>query len=65
MPKYKKNEELQVYQEVNKPCEDLYMAVGFNDQDTIKEILTGHDDERRETLKRGSTTLVNDSDKSL
>lgn len=35
LPQYEFDEILQVYREINKPSEDLFMAVGYNSQDVI------------------------------
>jgi len=37
------NEDLNIWMEVNKPPETMYMAVGFNDLPRIKQMMEGDD----------------------
>ena len=47
LPQYEYNESLKVYVEIDPPKSSLYKSVGYNDLNTIKEIMDGDDSEKR------------------
>lgn len=58
LPQYVKNEELQVYEEVNMPPKSMYKAIGYNDMQRVKVVMEGDDAEKRsENIKRESKIL--------
>lgn len=47
VPSYKLATEFNIYQEIDKPPESLYMAVGYNNLLTVRKIMEGNDLEKR------------------
>lgn len=51
-PKYKFNEDLKTYMEIDPPPDSMYKAVGFNDLNRVKTMMEGDDAEIRAGSKR-------------
>jgi len=47
LPKYVMNQDLKVYQEVDRPPKSLYLAVGYNDMNRVKILMEGDDADKR------------------
>ena len=61
LPKYEKNEDLNVYMEIDQPPKSLYKAIGYNDLQRVQLIMEGNDSEKRSSDFQNQKTMMKQS----